>query len=90
MSLSLSERILGIYISWALLTFLIWLVNGASGCGWDNMNVTPMDIYDSTDMNLFGSILVWLLQLVFIPLPTIASIIISFIYWLCHVGRKDK
>lgn len=85
--MSLGEKILYIYALWVVLTFLVWLFSGGDWC---DLNVTPMDIYNCTDMNLFGSTLAWLLQLVIMPIPVIAAIIISFIYWLCHVGRKNS
>ena len=45
---------------------------------------TPKYIYDNTDCNMFGCILITLLGIVLIPV----YYIIYFIYFICHIGRK--
>ena len=44
----------------------------------------PKDIYDNSNLNIFGAILLWFLWLVFCPIYAI----IGFMIWLCTVGRK--
>lgn len=51
----------------------------------DGMSVTPKEIYDSNDMNMFGCVIVFIIGFILNPLFYIAH----FIHWLFHVGRKD-
>lgn len=51
----------------------------------DDMAVTPKEIYDSNDINMFGCVIVFIIGFILNPLFYIAH----FIHWLFHVGRKD-
>ena len=51
----------------------------------DDMAVTPKEIYDSNDINMFGCVIVFIICFILNPLFYIAH----FIHWLFHVGRKD-
>ena len=51
----------------------------------DDLAVTPKEIYESNDMNMFGCVIVFIICFIFDPLFYIAH----FIYWVFHVGRKD-
>ena len=51
----------------------------------DDMVVTPKEIYDSNDINMFGCVIVFIICFILNPLFYIAH----FIHWLFHVGRKD-
>ena len=48
------------------------------------MAVTPKEIYDSNDMNMFGCVIVFIICFILNPLFYMAY----FIHWLFHVGRK--
>lgn len=52
---------------------------------YDEYDLTPKEIYDHNDLNMFGCILAWLVMFIFNPL----FFIIHFIDFLLHVGRKD-
>lgn len=47
--------------------------------------ITPKEIYDNSDLNMFACILEWLVLFVFNPL----FFIVHFIDFLLHFGRKD-
>ena len=51
----------------------------------DDIVVTPKEIYDSNDINMFGCVIVFIICFILNPLFYIAH----FIHWLFHVGRKD-
>lgn len=51
----------------------------------DDIPLTPKQIYDSSEMNMFGCIVVFLFMLVINPL----YYIVYFIYWLFHAGREE-
>ena len=51
----------------------------------DDIAVTPKEIYDSNDINMFGCVIVFIICFILNPLFYIAH----FIHWLFHVGRKD-
>lgn len=51
----------------------------------DGMAVTPKEIYDSNNINMFGCIIVFMICFILNPLFYIAH----FIYWLFHVERKN-
>lgn len=51
----------------------------------DDMAVTPKEIYDSNNINMFGNVIVFIICFILNPLFYIAH----FILWLFHVGRKD-
>lgn len=51
----------------------------------DGVPVTPKEIYDSNDMNMFGCVIVFIIGFILNPLFYIAH----FIHWLFHIGRKD-
>lgn len=47
--------------------------------------INPKKIYEETDLNMFGSTIVWLLLLILDPI----YFILKFLYWIFHVGRSD-
>lgn len=51
----------------------------------DSMAVTPKEIYDSNNINMFGCVIVFIIGFILNPLFYISH----FIHWLFHVGRKD-
>lgn len=52
--------------------------------GYGNVAVTPRQIYECTDINIFACVLVFVIAFVLDPL----FFILHFIGWLLHVGRK--
>lgn len=49
-----------------------------------NVAVTPRQIYECTEINIFACVLVFVIAFVLDPL----FFILHFIGWLLHVGRK--
>lgn len=52
----------------------------------DNVYKTPKKIYERTDLNMFGCILLWLFFIITNPF----GYFVSIIYFIFHVGRKHK
>lgn len=49
-----------------------------------NLSITPMQIYESNNLNMFGCVV---LSIVFFILNPIYYFV-YFVYWIFHVGRK--
>ena len=65
--------------------FFVWVDNMSEGMGYGCYPcLIPKHIYKGLKVNWFGAILLYILY--FICVPVFA--ILSFIYWLCTVGRK--
>lgn len=71
--------ILIFYILFIIVIFLatIW--------DYDNVAVTPKQIYERTDLNIFACTLIFIIAFVIDPL----FFVLHFIDWLLHVGRKE-
>lgn len=52
--------------------------------GFNNVAVTPKEIYECNDLNMFACVVLFLIMLVFNPLFFIAH----FLYWIFHVDRE--
>lgn len=52
---------------------------------YSNVAVTPKQIYECTDLNIFACTLVFIIAFVIDPL----FFVLHFIDWLLHVGRKE-
>lgn len=50
-----------------------------------NIAVTPKEIYECNDMNMFACVVLFLIMLVLNPIFYIAQ----FLYWVFHVGKDD-
>ncbi len=50
-----------------------------------NMAVTPKQLYERSNFNMFGAVLLYIFVFVFDPLFFTAH----FLYWIFHAGRKD-
>lgn len=48
-----------------------------------NVAVTPKEIYESNDLNMFGCVVIFVIMFLVNPLFFIAH----FIYWVFHVGN---
>lgn len=73
------KLILAIYIIFILSIFLATIKD------FGNVAITPKEIYDCNNFNMFACVLLFLLALVLNPLFFSAN----FIYWIFHVGRTD-
>lgn len=51
-----------------------------------NLAYTPKEIYDINNCNMFACVLLFIVWLVFNPF----LFVVKFLYWIFHVGRKDK
>lgn len=49
----------------------------------DDIISTPKDIYEASEMNMFGCVLVYIMMLIFDPL----LYVVKFLRWISHVGR---
>lgn len=50
-----------------------------------DMAITPRQIYDCTNINMFGCVLIFIFAFILNPLSYVAY----FLYWIFHVGRKN-
>lgn len=53
---------------------------------YDNVAVTPRQIYECTDLNIFACTLIFIIGFVLDPL----FFILHFIDWVMHFGRKEQ
>lgn len=51
----------------------------------NNVAVTPIEIYDCNDLNMFACVVLFLIMLAFNPFFYIAQLL----YWIFHVERED-
>lgn len=72
--------ILAFYIIFIIIIFFatIW--------DYDNVAVTPRQIYECTDLNIFACTLIFIIAFVLDPL----FFILHFIDWVMHFGRKEQ
>lgn len=49
-----------------------------------NLSITPMQIYESNNLNMFGCVV---MSIVFFILNPIYYFV-YFVYWIFHIGRK--
>lgn len=70
--------ILAIYIVFIIVTFF------ATISDYDDAPVTPRQLYECTDLNIFACTLVYIITFVIDPL----FFILHFIDWMMHFGRK--
>lgn len=71
--------ILTFYIIFIIVMFFVTLLD------YDNAAVTPRQIYERTNLNIFGCTLVFIIAFVIDPL----FFILHFIDWMIHFGRKE-
>lgn len=72
--------ILAIYIIFIIVIFFATLGD------YDNVAVTPKQIYECTNLNIFACTLVFIIAFVLDPL----FFILHFIDWMVHFGRKER
>ena len=77
-------------LQWILLVWLLTVI-ATSVCTifsinkLDNFVSTPKDLYDTTNFNWLGVMLLYILYVLIFPLMFIFKII----YWIFHAGRRD-
>lgn len=72
--------ILAFYIIFIIIIFFTTLGD------YDNVAVTPKQIYECTNLNIFACTLIFVIAFVLKPL----FFIVHFIDWLLHAGRKEQ
>ena len=72
------KSILFIYTLYVLVVFFGSLKD------FNNMAITPKEIYECTNFNMFACILIFLGGIIINPLFYITH----FLYWIFHVGRR--
>lgn len=50
-----------------------------------NIAVTPRQIYECSNLNMFACVLLFIIAFILNPLFFVAH----FLYWIFHVGRND-
>lgn len=66
-----------VYVSIIIAMFIVTIKN------FENVAVTPKEIYESNDLNMFGCVVIFVIMFLVNPLFFIAH----FIYWVFHVGN---
>lgn len=51
---------------------------------------TPNNLYRSTKMNFFGCYISSLVICLLVPVYCVPAVVIYFIYWIFHIGRKTN
>lgn len=66
-------------------TFLTVIVFMGTGTNLNDFLMTPAEWYHGTRLNKFACCLAALVSSVFLPWVHV----FRFIYWICHIGRRD-
>ena len=66
-----------VYVSIIIAMFIVTIKD------FENVAVTPKEIYESNDLNMFGCVVIFVIMFLVNPLFFIAH----FIYWVFHVGN---
>lgn len=75
-----------VLLAWALVVIATSIVTLSNINKLDFFISTPIDLYNSTDFNWIGVILLYILYLLMFPL----AVILKFLYWVFHVGRRSN
>lgn len=67
------------YIIWSISMFCITIKD------FNNVAVTPKEIYECNDLNIFTCVVLFAIMLVLNPLFYVAQ----FLYWVFHVKKED-
>lgn len=73
------KLILLIYVILVMFMFFISIQD------FGNVAVTPRQIYECNNLNMFACVLLFVIGFIINPLFYVSH----FLYWLFHVGRKD-
>lgn len=68
-----------IYFIIIAVTFVMSLMN------FGEISITPAQIYESNNLNMFGCVVMAIIFFILNPI----YYFVYFVYWLFHVGRKD-
>lgn len=66
-----------VYVSIIIAMFIVTIKD------FENVAVTPKEIYESNDLNMFGCVVIFVIMFLVNPLFFIAH----FIYWVFHAGN---
>lgn len=75
-----------VLLAWGLVVIATSIVTLGNINQLDYSISTPTDLYNSTDLNWIGVILLYILYLLMFPL----AFILKFLYWVFHVGRRSN
>lgn len=91
----MSEIMQIVFVVYVFTTFIALLIEFVYSVNNEDF-VTPIYIYENSEMNWFGCWFCFILLSIFSPFMFIMKILTyccfhihNFIYWLFHVGRKD-
>ena len=73
------KLILLIYVIFVVFIFFITISD------FGNAAVTPKEIYECSNLNMFACVFLFIIAFVVNPLFYVAH----FLYWIFHVGRND-
>ena len=73
------KLILLIYVIFVVFIFFITISD------FGNVAVTPRQIYECNNLNMFACVLLFIIAFIVNPLFFVAH----FLYWIFHVGRND-
>lgn len=74
------REILTIYLIFIIVFFLVTIKD------FGNAAVTPKQLYECNNFNMFAAVLLYIVMFVFDPIFFIAH----FLYWIFHVGREEE
>lgn len=74
------REILTIYLIFIIVFFLVTIKD------FGNAAVTPKQLYECNNFNMFAAVLLYIVVFVFDPIFFIAH----FLYWIFHVGREEE
>lgn len=73
-----------LFVAYLVIICGLSLLSITSGQRFEDISKVPCEIYDEGDLNLLGSIAMFLFLLIINPLPYL----VRLIYWVFHVGRR--
>lgn len=68
-----------VYVSIIIAMFIVTIKD------FENVAVTPKEIYESNDLNMFGCVVIFVVMFLVNPLFFIAH----FLYWIFHIDMTD-
>lgn len=82
------EIIMIIYVAWVFIgTAAYFEIAGGQKCAFSYYGLITKYLYDTSEMNIIGCILLAILYYIVFPIMVLRSVVM-FIYWLLHKGRK--
>lgn len=78
--------LLGLYIFIIAYTGIYCLISIDCLEDWISYAELPNEIYRNSEMNWFGVMIIFILEIIFFPI----QYMFRFLYWICHVGRKEE